>query len=227
MSRNPNSSQGEGEEGTTNTNAPFDPTALSPNLSTLSAQAHLQAATATPTQQQLLNPYLSAINVSWGAANPFMSAMLAQQQQLQLLQQHALLGSFHVPSPTVSGDAHNPMGSTQHSPSPNSKDVKNESSNSLKADTAAASLLEASQSRESPLEPSSKPDMNMLSTQQSRVDAHVMLGVPEDKYYLSDLQCILRGEFIEAFGCGKVRTAICHCERGGLITYVISLLRGT
>lgn len=140
-----------------------------------------------------------------------MSAMLAQQQQLQLLQQHALLGAFNVPSTTVTGAAHNPMGSSQHSPSPtNTKDVKSESSNSLKADTAAAAVssLEASQSQELPVEFSSKPD---ITTQKSRVDdAHVMLGVEEDKYYLSDLQCILRGEFIEAFGCGKVRTLICH-----------------
>ena len=141
-----------------------------------------------------------------------MSAMLAQQQQLQLLQQHALLGAFNVPSTTVTGAAHNPMGSSQHSPSPtNTQDVKSESSNSLKADTAAAaSSLEASQSQELPLEFSSKPD---TTTQKSRVDAHVMLEFEEDKYYLSDLQCILRGEFIEAFGCGKVRSLICHWER--------------
>ena len=36
-------------------------------------------------------------------------------------------------------------------------------------------------------------------------DASVKLGVEEDKLYLSGLQCLLRSEFIEAFGCKQVR----------------------
>lgn len=37
------------------------------------------------------------------------------------------------------------------------------------------------------------------------------LGVAEDKYYLSELQCVLRSEFVEAFGTMQVS---CFC--GGL-----------
>lgn len=35
--------------------------------------------------------------------------------------------------------------------------------------------------------------------------ASTPLGVDEDKYYLSELQCVLRSEFVEAFGTTKVR----------------------
>lgn len=35
-------------------------------------------------------------------------------------------------------------------------------------------------------------------------DAYVPLGVEEDKYYLSELQCILRVDFVEAFGTTQV-----------------------
>ena len=36
-------------------------------------------------------------------------------------------------------------------------------------------------------------------------DASVPLGVEEDKYYLSELQCVLRRDFVEAFGTTQVR----------------------
>jgi hypothetical protein len=36
-------------------------------------------------------------------------------------------------------------------------------------------------------------------------DASVPLGVDEDKYYLSELQCVLRSDFVEAFGTTQVR----------------------
>ena len=39
-------------------------------------------------------------------------------------------------------------------------------------------------------------------------DKDVMLGVEEDKYYLSELQCVLRREFIEAFGTSQVSFSI-------------------
>jgi len=35
-------------------------------------------------------------------------------------------------------------------------------------------------------------------------DASVPLGVDEDKHYLSELQCVLRSEFVEAFGTTQV-----------------------
>lgn len=37
-------------------------------------------------------------------------------------------------------------------------------------------------------------------------DVRHPLGVPEDKYYLSELQCVLRMEFVEAFGTDQVRS---------------------
>jgi hypothetical protein len=49
-------------------------------------------------------------------------------------------------------------------------------------------------------------------------DSHVMLGVEEDQYYLSSLQCILRSEFIEAFGCTQVRFCM------GWILLLVSLV---
>ena len=41
-------------------------------------------------------------------------------------------------------------------------------------------------------------------------DASIMLGVEEDKLYLSGLQCLLRSEFVEAFGCKEVSTYISY-----------------
>jgi len=39
-------------------------------------------------------------------------------------------------------------------------------------------------------------------------DASVPLGVNEDKYYLSELQCVLRSEFVEAFGTTQTDTVL-------------------
>lgn len=36
-------------------------------------------------------------------------------------------------------------------------------------------------------------------------DTSVPLGVNEDMYYLSELQCVLRSDFVEAFGTTQVR----------------------
>lgn len=35
-------------------------------------------------------------------------------------------------------------------------------------------------------------------------DASVPLGVSEDRFYLSEMQCVLRSEFVEAFGTTHV-----------------------
>ncbi|KAL7541061.1 hypothetical protein ACHAXR_010607 [Thalassiosira sp. AJA248-18] len=39
-------------------------------------------------------------------------------------------------------------------------------------------------------------------------DASIQLGVIEDKYYLSELQCVLRSEFVEFFGTTQVRALV-------------------
>ena len=39
-------------------------------------------------------------------------------------------------------------------------------------------------------------------------DASAPLGVAEDKFYLSELQCVLRSEFVEAFGTTQVSSPV-------------------
>ena len=186
--------------------ASLDAASLAPlsGLTLPQAQAiHVPQAN-TPQQQQSLSPFFSALpNASWG--RNLMSALLAQQQQqqLQMFHQQALLGThpslFNIPSPTASGQ---PQPITNHAPTAREK----------RSDLSFAFSLDKSLSYEEDLygpmlKPS--PSQQLQLSPPSWHYSHVMLGVAEDQYYLSELQCILRAEFIEAFGARQVSYGLC------------------
>ena len=151
---------------------PFDPSSV--NLSLLATQHQAQ-------QQLQQAQFLSALQNQWGhptasaAANNPLYAMLAQQHQMQLLQQQAAMGLF-LPSPTNSNAAVMPA----------QQQVEGDH---LKTVASLVASLE-------------RPDINGLN--ESWYDACRMLGVEGDGQYLSRLQCLLRGEVVEVFGASEV-----------------------
>jgi hypothetical protein len=116
--------------------------------------------------------------------------MLAQQQQMQLLQQQAALGLF-LPSPTHSAAA---------------------------AQLAALGVQSSPERAQGTADASNKNEAagnsGELSTLAKNSNSCIPLGLEEDKLHLSELQCILRGEFVECFVAGKVSflyQVLCIC----------------